>query len=197
MMKAVSFDFDGVLYHETTPYMTTRLLQKHPDVNEQKVVEFFQTEFADCQAGTKDMRKVLERRLPKWNFPGSVDDLLHFWFEDGNMDNEVLQLIDMLKEKGIICVLCTNNEIYRWNFLKEKYELGMIFDHLFCSGETKLRKPDPKVYEKMAQTLGLQPEEFFMTDDDEKAVQAALSIGMQGHHFKDFKKFKEILQTYL
>ncbi|MCB9798806.1 HAD-IA family hydrolase [Candidatus Nomurabacteria bacterium] len=197
MIKAVSFDFDGVLYHETTPLMTTRLLKDYPNVNEEKVLEFFQMEFADCQAGIKDMKEVLTRRLPEWNFPGTLDELLHYWFDDGSIDDQVLKLIEMLKERNLLCVLCTNNEIHRWNFLKEKYKLNMLFDEIFCSAETKLRKPDPKVYKNITKTLQLKPEEIFMTDDDEKAAAAAASIGMQAHHFQNLTDFQSDLSRLL
>ena len=44
-------------------------------------------------------------------------------------------------------------------------------------------KPDPAIYQKLLQELGLIPEECLFIDDLEENIQGAQSVGIPGHVF--------------
>jgi 2-haloacid dehalogenase len=58
------------------------------------------------------------------------------------------------------------------------------FDGIIVSGEEKLIKPDPAIYQLLLSRYGLKAEDCIFIDDNAANVAAAQAIGMHGHHFK-------------
>jgi 2-haloacid dehalogenase len=59
------------------------------------------------------------------------------------------------------------------------------FDGIIVSGEEKLIKPDPAIYQLLLSRYGLKAEDCIFIDDNATNVAAAMALGMHGHHFKD------------
>jgi len=192
MIKAVVFDFDGMVYHETTHKFTDRLFLEYPQVNKNKVQEFFSNEFVHCQNGEKDMKKILQDRLAEWNYPGSVEELMEYWFSNGAIDKKILNLIEEFKARGIICILCTNTEKYRFEYMEKNFNLDTVFDLLVCSFEVGVRKPNPKIYEYIIERTSLLPEEILFCDNEQDRVESAEQHGFQGHVYTTFENFKKL-----
>ncbi|MCA9381966.1 HAD-IA family hydrolase, partial [Candidatus Dojkabacteria bacterium] len=76
--------------------------------------------------------------------------------------------------------------------LDEGYE--GIFNDIFRAKEMGISKDDPSVFELLAETLNLQPEEIVYVDDKIENVRAAESIGMKGvcfvSNYEIFEEFK-------
>jgi len=192
MIQAIIFDFDGMFYHESTDRFTERFFVDFPQVNQQNVISFFQNELPLCQKGEKDMKEILQRELPEWGYPGSVAELLEYWFSDGERDQNIVQLIEKLKKQGIFCVLCTNNEIYRWTYMKSKYKLETLFDLLVCACDVGMKKPDPQMYTLLEEQIPFPKKEILFCDDGLDRVEMAQKLGFQGHQYKNFEMFQKL-----
>ncbi|MEO5950759.1 MAG: HAD-IA family hydrolase [Candidatus Saccharimonadales bacterium] len=59
-------------------------------------------------------------------------------------------------------------------------ELSQLFDEVVLSSDVHIMKPDPAIFELMAQRMGLLPEECVMIDDLETNITGAIRAGMQG-----------------
>jgi putative hydrolase of the HAD superfamily len=59
------------------------------------------------------------------------------------------------------------------------------FDGAVVSCQEKLLKPEPEIYQRLLERYDLVPEECFFIDDRRENVDAARSLGMEGHVFRN------------
>src|SRR5437867_12107933 len=57
--------------------------------------------------------------------------------------------------------------------------LASIVDTIFISSEERLAKPDPRLYQRVAERLGVQPEEIVLVDDFSANIDGARAAGWQ------------------
>jgi putative hydrolase of the HAD superfamily len=142
--------------------------------------------------GKSDLKIEVEKVKKDWNWGGSVDELLEYWFRDdaNKVDQRFEAVIGDLKKKGIVCGLGTNNEKHRTNDLIHNKGLGKWFaKHLhFSSANVGHKKPEPEYFAKVTRLLGFAPEEIAFWDDDVKNVESARLHGWQANHYTDFDK---------
>lgn len=108
-IKAILLDVDGVVVRADpfhVPYY-----EKH-GVGNDKMLPFFQGAFQKCLIGEADLLEEVKPWLTTWNWTGTAEDFLQFWFEaEHNVDNELIESIQKLRESGIYCFLATNSEL--------------------------------------------------------------------------------------
>lgn len=68
-----------------------------------------------------------------------------------------------------------------------------LADAEVISGEEHLVKPDPEIYDIMAQRMGLPPEQLLFFDDSAKNVEAAIAYGWHAHQFTTVQDAREAL----
>ena len=59
-------------------------------------------------------------------------------------------------------------------------QLGALIDLLVVSAEEGVQKPEPAIYERTAERLGVAPHECVFVDDVEANVEGAEQVGMAG-----------------
>jgi putative hydrolase of the HAD superfamily len=69
------------------------------------------------------------------------------------------------------------------------------FDHNTWSCHLRLAKPDPAIYHKAVEGLGVKPEEALFLDDRQENVLAAQSVGLHAAIFRDIEKLAADLQS--
>ncbi len=69
--------------------------------------------------------------------------------------------------------------------LEQAHTFLQHFDGGIFSGDVRLSKPDPAIYQMLQSRYGLQPENTLFIDDLHANVQAAQDLGWQGIHLTD------------
>ena len=72
-------------------------------------------------------------------------------------------------------------DIFRW--LRERNDFFALFNGIVVSGNVGMIKPEPAIYEHLASTHGLVPEESLFIDDVAVNVVAARRVGFQAVQF--------------
>jgi epoxide hydrolase-like predicted phosphatase len=72
-----------------------------------------------------------------------------------------------------------------------------LFDAIVFSAEEGVLKPDPVLFQKALDRLGVKPEEAILLDDREANVQGAREFGMCGVHFTETNKAIEDIRSLL
>jgi len=74
--------------------------------------------------------------------------------------------------------------------------LGDTFDHVFCSAEIGLVKPDPACFRHVADVMQLAPPECLFVDDQLPNVEAARQAGMHAEQFTGLAELRAALSSY-
>ncbi|MBS1602946.1 MAG: HAD family phosphatase [Bacteroidetes bacterium] len=77
----------------------------------------------------------------------------------------------------------------------ELYEFLHWFDGRLVSGEEKIRKPSPEIYQRLAERFGFNPSRAIYVDDNLRNVLPARDLGFYGIHFRTPQQFREELVT--
>lgn len=164
--------------------------------------EFFKGRFQECLVGKGDLKKELAKVLTDWKWDGTIDSLLEWWFKSEHyIDERILQKIDTLKKKGIICCFATNQEKYRNDYMKKKMGFDKIFDKIFSSAEIGHKKPSQEFFNYILRDLGanmhMEASNLLYFDNEQKNIQAAISSGIKSHLYINFEDFNDYLEQHL
>ena len=153
MTKAILFDVDGIVITGKIQLFSHALAEKQ-GVSREAVEEFFLSNFRKCSFGKADLKEEIASYLPKWNWQGSVDDLLKFWFEtESAKDPEVLKIISDLRRKGIKCYVATRQEKYRLQYIWEVIGLKDYFDGVFSTCDIGYDKKESEFFHYVFQLI--------------------------------------------
>jgi putative hydrolase of the HAD superfamily len=197
MIKTLIFDADGVVLHHKILF--SEGLVRDYNVPPEAVKLFFDTDYPACIVGKTDIKEALTKYIPLWNYPGTVDDLLMYWYGDEGLKNEeLLQDIVRLRAQGLSCYLGTNNEKYRLAHMLDILGLRNFFDGIFASGHMGYAKPDPAFWQVVHETLGKpSKDEVLFWDDVEKNVASAKEFGFHAELYTDFPSYQEKIKFFL
>ncbi len=159
----------------------------------EKVAEFFKNEFIDCQNGSMDLKVAIKPYLKKWNYPHSAETLIEYWFTNGEINTELINLVKELRKKKFITILVTNNEKTRFEYMENKYRLSKIFEFIIASCEIKSRKPNKEFFEAILNKTHTTPQEVAFFEDEEKIIEKAKEFGFKVYKYKDVKTTKDEL----
>jgi len=187
MIKAVIFDCFGVL---TTDGW----------------LPFVQKYFGDDKLllqTAHDLNKQCDSRLLGYEeFVKKVSEMAHLEpyearaeIQDNVANQPLFDYILSLKSKYKIGML--SNAASNW--LQELFspEQVALFDEVVLSCDVGTTKPNERMYEMIAEKLGVEPSECVFTDDSERYVTGAKDVGMQGITYKEFASFKTQLDQLL
>ena len=85
--------------------------------------------------------------------------------------------LDNLRQKGILLAIGSSSKNAK--FILDKIGLGGYFDAVSDGNNITKSKPDPEVFLKAAQMLGVLPEQCLVVEDAISGAQAATNAGMQ------------------
>lgn len=174
--KVLLLDFDGVL--SPGRYFSEIYAEKFGvDIN--KLLPFFNQLKDSTNVGQSDLKEHLVNVLEDWEWKGTVDELLDFWFNaDSDIDEEVVEFAKNLQKDGWKVYLATDQEKYRTKFIWEERGLGDWMDGKFVSCELGYLKDDPRFFESIISTLQVEPQDIIFFDDSKSKVDAAKRAGV-------------------
>ena len=79
----------------------------------------------------------------------------------------------------------------------EKYDFFKLFDGIVISGEVKLVKPDPAIFEMILKMINRPAFECLLIDDSEANIAAAEKLGFVVIHFKSTEQLELELQKLI
>jgi len=95
-----------------------------------------------------------------------------------------LRLMRALKARGVPVFALTNFGAQSFAYARGEYVFLSEFDRAYVSGQMKVTKPDPVIYQMVEDDCGIPPERLFFTDDRRENIAAAETRGWQTHLFE-------------
>ncbi len=196
MIKIILLDADGVLINGG---MFSKKLAKEHNIGLDKTLEFFLKELPEATVGNADLKEIIHPYLHKWGWKGTVEEFLTYWFtSEHNIDETLVEHVQQLRKKGIICCLATNQEKYRIEYMLKEMGFADKFDKIFVSCNMQVKKPDLNYFKKILNNFeDTKKEEVLFFDDSKANILSAREFGIHAELYTTYKNFQHTLSKYL
>lgn len=119
----------------------------------------------------------------------SHKDIEQIFFQQMDRNDELLDMILKARDTYKFALLSNIGADMMDGFFTPN-ERQSIFDTVILSGEVKLAKPDPAIFELTLGELGVQPAEAVFIDDSENHIKGALALGIPSIQFESNLQLK-------
>ncbi len=196
MSKVLLFDADGVLTLPEEVFSVVYTRSHGLDIAPFEL--FFKTEWEDFVVGKRDLKEHISKNPNLWQWSGTPDELLKYWFDSENIkNNEMVEIVKTLRAKGNPCYLATEQEKYRGNYMRDVM-FKDLFDGYFITAEIGHRKSQPEFFTYILNELASKhavasPADVIFFDDSQSKVDSAKQAGITAHLFTGVGDFKKVL----
>jgi len=198
MIQTVIFDLGGVLVRTENKDPRRILAERHGLTYQDLSALVYGCESAELATrGAITAKEHKETVLRELGIPpGTFDEFgEEFWGGD-SLDRVLVEFIRSLQGE-YRTVLLSN----AWDDLRplliNLWKIDGIFDDIFISGEIKLAKPDPKIFQYVINALDADPTTLIFVDDFFENIEAAQETGINAIHFQSREQALIELAEYL
>ena len=180
------FDLGGVLIDWNPRY----LYQKIFDTAEE--VEYFLENICvsewnvqqDAGRSLAEATELLIAQHPKWE--AHIRDFYGRWVEMlGGIYVGTVNLLEELRHSGKYRIYAlTNWSGETFPIAHERYDFFRHFEGIVVSGDEKLKKPDPKLYQVLFDRYEVEPTRALFIDDSVKNIEMGRKLGLHSVHFQ-------------
>ncbi len=182
--QAIVFDLGAVLIDWDPRHMYRKL------IGDESVMEEFLGEIATLRWNSyHDAGRLWSDGVAMLSaiYPEYADWIAAYrdrWEEmlNGPIDGSV-EILAALKEQGREVHALTNWSSETFPIALERYDFLQWFEHVVVSGEERLKKPDPRIYQVLLDRIGRTAEECLFIDDSAANIAAAAEMGFATIHF--------------
>lgn len=96
---------------------------------------------------------------------------------------ESVAVLRSLAERGVPLYALTNWSAETFPYARDRFAWLGLFRDIVVSGEVGLKKPDPAIFNLMADRIGVEPLRALFVDDSAANVATGHSLGFQALHF--------------
>lgn len=179
MLKAVIFDFDGLL-SDSTPL--------HKKANQQFLHSFGKIHISS-HGGREGMRiiDIVREYKDIYDLPGKIEDLYQtrqkIFYRIVNeklvLFDCVYPLLEKLHIKKLILALATSGDRNYINLVFKKFPKLVKYFSVVVTGDDVIRgKPYPDIYQKILKMMNLRPDECVVIEDSINGILAGKAAGI-------------------
>jgi glucose-1-phosphatase len=126
----------------------------------------------------------------------SFEAFAPIWNEIFVEDREVSEIIRSL-QGGWRLGLLSNTDPLHFNYILSTFPIVSTLEKWILSYEVGFKKPDARIFQRAMEWASVEPEKILFIDDTQGHVEAAVSLGMQGIHFRSGEQLREELNLKL
>ena len=184
MIKAIFFDFFGVISSEVAPFWFAERYERE-DALRLKEEYMMPADRGDVFEEETFNRLALLSGEP-------AEDIYADFYRRAVVNDDTVKLIERLKKKYKILLL--SNAMSDWlKTLLEKNSLMRLFDYTVISADEKTAKPERRIFEIALLRAGVSADEVIFIDDNKRNIDGALRAGIEGIIFTDAKALESEL----
>lgn len=191
IIKNIVFDFGGVLLDWNPRYLYRDFFK-----NEEEM-EFFLShvctqDWNEQMDAGHPFKEAVEELQAEW--PQFESAILMYWKEWPRMVRghfpQSVKLLHELKNKGYRIYGLTNWSAETLKLMIPLYDFFEELDGMVVSGEEKVLKPHPRIYQILLSRYNLQAEETVFLDDNQANVIGASAAGICGILFDNMENVR-------
>lgn len=179
-IKAVIFDMDGTLIDSMWLWKAIDIeyLSKHghelPEDLQKSIEGKSFTETAQYFKERFNIMDDVDTIMAEWNVMAGV-----YYRQKVTMKDHAERVLESLIHKGYKTGIGTSNSREMVGVIVDKFNLHNYIHCIRTSCEVAAGKPSPDIYLKVAEDLGVKPEECLVFEDVPMGIMAAKNAGMK------------------
>lgn len=182
MLKAVLFDFDGVIVHSEPIHMETFLEMLKP-FGVTMTEERWYKEFAGTGSG-----RIFKALIEEYNVDANVEELVEkrrdlflSHVKNGELKEipGLKQFLEYLRNKDIKMAIVSGGHRNYIEELNKSLGIEDYFDFIVTAEDISARKPDPEPFLYAARYLDINPEDCLVIEDSYAGCKAARNGNMK------------------
>jgi 2-haloacid dehalogenase len=195
-ITAIIFDFGNVFVKWDAHALYSRFLPSPEAVDSfLREIGFFEwNAHQDAGRSFKDGIAILSAQFPQYT------DLIQAY--DTNFEESITEVLDgtveiarSLKQAGWPLYILSNYSAEKFLLMQQRFEFLQLFDDMIISGEHKLIKPDPAIYQFTLDRIKRNAGECLFIDDSLTNIETAHRLGFHTIHFHSPEQLKKELQS--
>ena len=184
--KAVVFDIGRVLFDWNLRFLFEKLIDE-PAALDRFLAEVVTEEWHFQSDGGQSLAEMVPARIAQFPEHAHLIKAYRARF------NETLpaaipgthEIVRRLAGRGVPLYALTNFGAEFWAGFRPVQPIFDLFADVVVSGEERVAKPDPLIYQIAERRFGLPPHALFFTDDNPANIAAAAARGWRAHLFTD------------
>ncbi|HEY5561393.1 MAG TPA: HAD hydrolase-like protein [Clostridiaceae bacterium] len=197
MIKAILFDFDGVLTTDATGSQSIcNYICKKTGLD----AEVFKKEYYqynnDLLYGKTNHENIWEALCKGLNTKIGIS-ILYESFINTPIDNQMIAIVDRLKKQNYKIGMVTDNKKDRIDDIVNYYDWNKIFDAITISADVGSGKDYSEIFVRIIECLNLTANECVFIDNQEKNLIIPKSMGMNVIYFDHEKRnYEKLIQEF-
>src|SRR4030042_2908654 len=197
MIRAVIFDFGGVLAEETFKEGLSPIGKEKgfdPDHFFKILSELvYQTGYV---TGSSDEQSYWNAVREKTGIKGEDRVLREEVLRRLTLRPEMMGVVKKIKSSGFIVAILSDQT--NWlDDLNQRTPFYQHFDHVFNSFYLKKTKRDSSLFRDICAQLDLRPEQVLFVDDSPENIKRAAGEGLRTIHFKSVRDFEKEIKKFI
>ena len=183
----VIFDLGGVLVDWNPRYFYRRLFKGDDAAMEDFLANVCSPHWNEQQDAGRSFAEATQ--LLKAQYPDKAE-LIDAWLPGyPRMLRDVIpgtvNILRELHERGVRTYALSNWSAETFHYALDRFGFFRYFDGRLISGDVKLIKPDPRIFQLLFERFNIDPARAVYIDDVTKNVDGARAVGLHAVHFRD------------
>jgi 2-haloacid dehalogenase len=196
MINTIVFDLGGVLIDWNPEYVFLKEFRGDREKMNWFFEEICTSEWNENQDAGYPLRKATEERVELFPAHESLIRMYYGEWEQmlGYEHTGTVEILNKLHQSPNYSTFALTNwsgETFPIAF--EKFPFLSWFEGIVVSGDEKLKKPDPAIYQLLLERYKLKVTDCVFIDDRADNVEAAVGLGFEGIHFSNHKQLQNEL----
>jgi putative hydrolase of the HAD superfamily len=185
-MKNVIFDVGGVLLDWNPARILESIYADRAERAAMREVIFLHADWLELDRGTLSEAELLLRVAKRAG--RAVPELANLFAvlrESLQPKLDTVALLASLAARRVPLYCLTNMPPGTFAWLRQRFEFWNLFDGIVASGEIKLVKPQPEIFEYLLNRFGLAAADTVFVDDHAANIDAARALGLHAIQFQN------------
>ena len=186
MISRIVFDFFGVISSEVAPFIFGEVFS---DEEAKRLKEEYMQPADRGDITEEQMYENLARL-----FSRTPEDMEEEYLRRAVIDRDMVAYIEELRKTYRVCLLSNAQSDYLRKVF-DREDLDRLFDRKVVSGDVRMIKPYPEIFEYLLNLEGIKPSEAVFIDDNPKNVEGARAVGMNAILYSDLASLKTAMRN--
>ena len=107
-----------------------------------------------------------------------------------------VEIVRSLKRAGLSLYLLSNFSTEKFPLMQQRFDFLKLFDDIIISGEYKIVKPNPAIYQITLNRINRKASECLFIDDSLPNIETARKLGFHTIHFQSSEQLEKDLKIY-